>query len=107
MKILLDECIDRKLASEFPPNYSIKTVHQMRWTGLKNGELLRQAEVEFDVFITVDRNLAFQQHLSTFSIAVLVLHTVSNRLIDLKLLIPNILNVLPTLKQGEARVVTR
>lgn len=106
MKILLDECIDRKLASAFPPNYSIKTVHQMRWTGLKNGELLRQAEVEFDVFITVDRNLAFQQHLPKFDIAVLVLHTVSNRLKDLKLLIPNILNVLPALKQGEVRVVT-
>jgi predicted nuclease of predicted toxin-antitoxin system len=107
MRILLDECIDRKLASEFPPNYSIKTVHQMRWTGLKNGELLRQAEIEFDVFITVDRNLAFQQHLTKFDITVLVLHTVSNRLADLKLLIPNILNVLPTLKQGEARVVTK
>jgi hypothetical protein len=107
VKILLDECIDRKLASEFPSNYSIKTVHQMRWTGLKNGELLKQAELEFDVFITVDRNLAFQQHLPKFDIAVLVLHTVSNRLKDLKLLMPNILNVLPTLKQGEVRVVTK
>jgi predicted nuclease of predicted toxin-antitoxin system len=107
VKILLDECIDRKLASEFPPNYSIKTVHQMRWTGLKNGELLRQAEVEFEVFITVDRNLAFQQHLPKFDIAVLVLHTVSNRLADLKLLIPQILNTLPVLNKGQVSVITR
>lgn len=106
MKILLDECIDRRLASEFPSNYSIKTVPQMRWAGLKNGQLLRQAETEFDVFITVDRNLAFQQNLPQFEIAVLVLHTVSNRLKDLKLLMPKILNTLPIIKMGEVIVIT-
>ncbi|MEB3343162.1 DUF5615 family PIN-like protein [Okeania sp.] len=56
MKIILDECIDRRLAREFV-DYEVKTVSQMGWTGTKNGQLLALAETQFDVFITVDRNL--------------------------------------------------
>ena len=74
MKLLLDECIDRKFAQEFV-GYEIKIVPQMGWAGIKNGQLLALAEVEFDVFITVDRNLSFQQNLSQFNIAVIVLPT--------------------------------
>jgi predicted nuclease of predicted toxin-antitoxin system len=53
MKILLDECIDRRLAREFV-DYEIKTVPQMGWSGTKNGALLALAAKEFDVFITVE-----------------------------------------------------
>ena len=74
MRLLLDECIDRKFAKEFVC-YEIKTVPQMGWAGIKNGQLLALAGVEFDVFITVDRNLSFQQNLSQFNIAVIVLPT--------------------------------
>ena len=59
------------------------------------------AEADFDVFITVDRNLSFQQNLPKFSIAVLVLHAPSNRLADLRLLTSKILSVLPTLTKGK------
>ena len=75
----------------------------MGWSGIKNGELLILAENEFDVFITVDRNLSFQQNLPKFNIAVLVLHASSNRLADLKPLAPKILSILPTLSKGEAK----
>ncbi len=78
MRLLLDECIDRRLAKDFI-GYDVKTVPQMGWAGIKNGQLLALAEVEFDVFITVDRNLTFQQNLPQFGVAVIVLHTVSNR----------------------------
>ena len=78
MKLLLDECIDRKLTREFI-KYDVKTVTQMGWGGVKNGQLLAFAETEFDVFITVDRNLSFQQNLSQFNIAVIVLQAKSNR----------------------------
>jgi hypothetical protein len=61
MKFLLDECIDRKLAKEFV-GYEVKPVPQMGWAGVKNGQLLALAETEFNVFITVDRNLSFQQN---------------------------------------------
>ncbi|WP_414570474.1 DUF5615 family PIN-like protein [Nostoc sp. CCY 9925] len=81
MRLLLDECIDRKFAREFS-GYEVKTVPQMKWAGVKNRQLLALAEVEFDVFITVDRNLSFQQNLPQFNIAVIVLQVSSNRLAD-------------------------
>lgn len=104
MKLLLDECIDRRLARELS-NCLVKTVPQMGWATIKNGELLALAEKEFDIFITVDRNLSFQQHLLKFNIAVLVLHAPSNRLDDLKNLIPKIIAVLPELEKGKATFI--
>ena len=104
MKLLLDECIDRRLAKDLV-GHDVKTVPQMGWAGIKNGELLTLAEQDFDVFITVDRNLSFQQNLPKFDIAVLVLHATSNRLADLRPLVPKIISTLPTLRKGEAEHV--
>ncbi len=59
MKVLLDECIDQRLAAEIA-DHEVKTVPQMGWANLKNGQLLTLAQAEFDVFITVDRNLPHQ-----------------------------------------------
>jgi Domain of unknown function (DUF5615) len=103
VRLLLDECTDRRLAREFI-GYEVKTVPQMGWAGIKNGHLLTLAETEFDVFITVDRNLSFQQNLPQFGIAVIVLHTISNRLANLKPLALRILEVLPTAAKGTATV---
>jgi len=101
VKLLLDECIDRRLAKDLV-GHDVKTVPLMGWAGIKNGALLTLAEAEFDVFITVDRNLSFQQNLPKFDIAVIVLHAISNRLADLQPLVPQILSTLPTLTKGEA-----
>ncbi|MBE9235682.1 DUF5615 family PIN-like protein [Anabaena aphanizomenioides LEGE 00250] len=105
MKLILDECIDRRLTQEFI-GYEIKTVPQMGWAGTKNGKLLALIEKEFDVFITVDRNLSFQQNLSQFNIAVVVLQAKSNRLMDLKPLVPKILDILSTVVKGQAVVIS-
>ena len=83
MKILLDECIDRRLAKEIE-GHEVVTVPQAGWAGIRNGELLRLAQAQFDVFVTVDRNLSFQQHLAQFTIAVIVLQAPTNRLKDLR-----------------------
>jgi len=104
MKILLDECVDRRFAKELPGHF-VKTVPQMGWATIKNGELLVLAEKEFDVFLTVDRNLSFQQNLPKFNIAVLVLQSRSNRLADLKPLALKVLSILPSLTKGKAEVV--
>ena len=101
MRILLDECIDRRLAKDLE-GHEVETVPRMGWAGVTNGELLARAERSFDVFITVDRNLSFQQNLADFDIAVLVLHAPSNRLADLTPLAPRILSSLPALRKGEA-----
>lgn len=105
MRLLLDECIDRKLAREFP-SYEVKTVPQMGWAGIKNGQLLALAEAEFDVFITVDRNLSFQQNLPQFDIAVIVLQAPSNRLADLRPLAPKILAILSEAAKGQATTIS-
>ena len=70
----------------------------MGWSTIKNGELLALAAKEFDVFVTVDRNLSFQQNLPAFAIAVIVLRVPSNRLADLQSLVPQLLAKIPTAK---------
>src|ERR1051326_5691298 len=104
MKLLLDECIDRRLANEIPGHY-VRTVPQMGWSGLKNGQLLSKAEKEFDVFVTVDKSLPFQQHLSKYSIALIVLEAKTNRIDDLKPLVPRLIAALPSIKAGVATIV--
>lgn len=106
MKILLDECIDRRLAGDIT-GHDVKTVPQMGWATIKNGELLALAEQAFDVFVTVDRNLSFQQHLPRYNIAVIILRAQTNRLKDLRPLLPKLLESLPAAKRGEALSVSR
>jgi len=100
VRILLDECVDRRLAAEIV-GHEVKTVPEAGWAALENGELLALAAAQFEVFVTVDRNLAFQQPLTRFSIAVVVLRATSNRLADLRPLVPGLLAVLATAKAGE------
>ena len=97
MKLLLDECIDRRLAKEIE-GHEVVTVPQAGWAGIQNGELLRLAQAQFDVFVTVDRNLSFQQHLPQFSIAVIVLQAPTNRLKDFRPLVPQLQPILASLK---------
>lgn len=99
MNLLLDECVDRRLAQHIP-GFSVRTVPEMGWAGIKNGQLLSLAQSQFDVFVTVDRNLSFQQTLPNFTIAVLLLVTPSNRLADLIKLVPNIVGAAPAAIKG-------
>jgi hypothetical protein len=104
VKILLDECIDRRLAKELK-GHSVKTVPQMGWATIKNGRLLTLAEKNFDVFLTVDRNLSFQQHVPKFNLALLVIRSPSNRLQDLLPHVPRILSALRKCKPRQVTVV--
>lgn len=104
MRVLLDECIDRRLAREIE-GHEVVTVPQAGWAGIKNGELLRLAQGQFDVFVTVDRNLSFQQSLPGFSIAVIVLRAPTNRLKDMRPLVPRLIQALPLVSKGEVRWV--
>ena len=104
MRILLDECVDRRL-NQFITGHEVKTAQQMGWRAIKNGELLTLAEKDFDVFLTVDRNLAFQQPITKFSISVVVMRAPTNRLSDLEVLVPELLSVLPSTKKGEVHFI--
>ena len=79
MKVLLDECLPRKLKREIA-NHEVVTVTEQGWSGVKNGELLNLAATEFDIFLTVDQNLSFQQNLKNFDIGIILMVARNNRL---------------------------
>jgi predicted nuclease of predicted toxin-antitoxin system len=100
MKILIDECLPKKLKREFP-DHDVSTVEDMGWKGKKNGELLSLIEQEFEVFVTIDSNMSNQQKLSKYKIAYVFLSAKTNRLEDVKPFIPEVLEKLDELKTGD------
>ena len=100
MRVLLDECLPKRLKRELV-GHEVRTVPEAGWAGRKNGELLRLAAGEYDVFITVDRNLVFQQKVAGLPFGVIVLRARSNRLTDLQPLMPEVLQVLAGIGSGE------
>lgn len=97
MRILLDESLPRPL-SRLLVGHDVSTVAQQGWASLSNGALLRQAAETFDVMLTADQNIEFQQNVSTLPIAVVVLAAESNRLESLEPLVPAVLDALNNLK---------
>ena len=100
MPILLDESLPRQLA-RLIPDHEVRTVKQMGWAGTRNDPLLRLAAKEFEVFLTADQNLEFQQNLTNLPIPVIVLVAPTNRIESLQPLVPNLLKVLPTTRPGQ------
>jgi predicted nuclease of predicted toxin-antitoxin system len=105
MRLLLDECLPRRLKHELAP-HDVVTVPERGWAGKKNGELLQLAGGEFDAFITADQNVSYQQNLAGHDIAVIALVARSNRFADLKPLAPAILDQLKTARPGLVTRVT-
>ena len=95
MRRLLDESVPSRLRRALP-KHDVKTVVEMGWGGVKNGNLLALAATDFDAFVTVDKNLAYQQDLSTLPIAVVVLDAHSNELPALLPLVPGLEQALAT-----------
>lgn len=100
MRVLLDECVDARFASHVT-GFDVQTVLDVGWSGISNGKLLELAQTMFDVFVTVDKNLSFQQNLPLFSIAVILIHCKSNRVQDLLLLLPDLLAAILNAIKGE------
>jgi hypothetical protein len=100
VRLLLDECVDRRLGREIV-GHDVQTVPRQGWAGKRNGELLSLAAAHFDVFITVDRNLPRQHDVAQLDLAVVVLVAPSNRLADLKPLVPQLLAILGNLQAGQ------
>ena len=104
MRVLLDECLPHRLKGE-PVGHDVRTAPEMGWASKTNGELLTLAVGKFDVFLTADRNLSYQQDLSSFDIAIVVLVAPSNRFEELRPLVPRILEVLPSAQRREVTMV--
>jgi predicted nuclease of predicted toxin-antitoxin system len=89
MKILLDESLPRKLRSDFGSEHEVWTVRDKGWLGKKNGELLKLMIADnFELFITVDKNLPYQQNLDRLPLTIFVLNAKDNRRSSLQKLIP-------------------
>jgi hypothetical protein len=99
-QVLFDEDVPRPLRRDLP-GFEIRTTVEMGWAGIKNGELLRRAEGDFDVFLTADRNLPFQQNISKLRLGVVVLAAGSTKLGDLRPLAPDISAALATVQPGQ------
>ena len=99
MRILPDECLPRRLKRDLA-GLDVRTVPEMGWASKRNGELLALAEGRFDVFLTVDRNISFQNDVHRFALAVVVLHAAGNRLVDLRPLVPELLATLNVVVPG-------
>lgn len=99
MRLVLDESVPAKLRRHLP-GHEVRTSPEMGWAGVKNGKLLALAASTFDVFVTVDNNMPFQQNLATLPIALVVLDSLSN---ELQALLP----LLPRLEQELAALEPR
>ncbi len=100
MRVLLDECLPRKLKADMA-GHEVATVPEMGWAGKRNSELLNLAAPHFDIFITVDQNLRFQQNISGLQLALVVLSAPDNRLETLRPLMPRVVPLLQTIQSGD------
>ncbi len=102
MKLLLDECLPRKMKFLFSGSgHQCETAREAGFGGKENGELLSLAEGKFGVLITVDKNLKYQQNLTNRKIAILVLRAASNDIDDIRPHLPEILVGLQWIKPGQ------
>ena len=82
MRILIDECVPRQIRSVLPGHF-VHTVRQAGFASYKNGQLIEAAEGEFDLLITADKNLRYQQNLASRTLSILLLSTNKRSVIEL------------------------
>ena len=99
-RVLFDEDVPRPLRRDLP-GFDIQTVVEAGWSGIKNGELLRRAEAAFDVFLTADRNLQFQQNTAKLRLGTVVLAVGSTKLDQLRTYAEEISAALETVQPGQ------
>jgi predicted nuclease of predicted toxin-antitoxin system len=105
MRVLLDECVPKRLRTELTA-HAVRTVAEMGWSGIKNGQLLQKAASDFDCFLTVDRNLQFQQRVDALPLAVLVIQAVDNRIDTLRPLMAAVREALTSIAANELKVIS-
>src|SRR5580704_13109808 len=106
MRVLLDENLDWRLRRDLP-GHIVESVPLLGWAGIQNGALLQRAEQDqFDVLITMDSNLPYQQDLSKFKIAVIALRAPSNRLGDTQPLMLKVLEAISRVRPGTLTIIS-
>jgi len=107
MKILLDECVTKRLKPHLS-KYKVFTVTEMGWGGLKNGKLMKQCvDNSFDILLTIDKNLMFQQNLDKFELVIVVLNALTSKIEELVLFIPSLEVQITKLKKNKAYLIDK
>jgi predicted nuclease of predicted toxin-antitoxin system len=106
VRILLDECVPKRIKNELKSDHRVTTVVEEGWSGKKNGELIRLAEGKFDSFITIDQNLSYQQNLKNSKIAVILVVAKDNKFETIQKFIPKNLKTLSSINSGDFLRIT-
>jgi predicted nuclease of predicted toxin-antitoxin system len=103
-RVLFDEDVPRQLRRDLPASH-IRTAQEEGWSAFKNGELLSRAAADFDVLLTADKNLQYQQNLARFDIGIVVIGSLDTRLQNIRTLLPNIRTAIENVAPGSVIVV--
>lgn len=107
MKILLDECVTKHLKPHLT-DYEVYTVREMKWGGIKNGKLMTLCvENGFDILLTIDKNLRYQQNLDKYPVTVVVLNSFSSKVEDLVTFLPSFRSQIDTLEKHRAYLIDK
>jgi predicted nuclease of predicted toxin-antitoxin system len=105
MRVLLDECVNPRVRAAFP-NHHVKTVLEMGWCGITNGKLLELAQNLFDVFVTLDKNLEYQQNLRSLTFAIIVVSVPDNKIGSYRSIFSQLLRAAEMIVPGDVIRIT-
>ena len=107
MKILLDECVTKRL-KPFLSEFDVFTVAEMNWSGIRNGELLSLCvEGGFDMVLTIDKNIMHQQNLDKFAISIVVFDSLTSKVEELRLFVPSFKAQMDSFQKRKAYLIGR
>lgn len=107
MKVLLDECVTKRLKS-YLPDFEVYTVRELNLSGTKNGKLMTYChENRFDILLTIDKNLVHQQNLEKYDVSIVVLNSYSSKLEELIEFLPNFISKLSNFEKHEAYLLEK
>ena len=107
MKLLLDECLPKRLKSSFQ-DFEVYTVSELGWSGVKNGKLMSLCILNhFDILLTIDKNLLYQQNLEKYSLTIVVLNSVTSKIDELVLFVPSFLKQMHHFEKNKAYIIEK
>ncbi len=107
MKILLDECITKRLKLHLQ-DFEVFSVHELNLSGIKNGKLMTYcSENNFDILLTIDKNLMFQQNLEKYKVSIVVLNSKTSKIEELITFLPNFINQVFSFEKHKAYLIEK
>lgn len=107
MKILLDECVTKRL-KPYLQGFEVFTVSEVKWNGIKNGKLMSLcSDNNFDLLLTIDKNLLFQQNLDKYKLSIVVLNSLTSKIDELILFMPSFKSQINKMEKNKAYIIEK